>query len=178
MVDSVRACTRCGTTSDVILTSFDVVEGPLQDTFSKVSLCPHCTRSFTHWMEKKQRQWRSVPERSQPHDAHDPPPRNPELKISDPSREPRSEHGKGPSDDDSGDPPPHSTSESTGRRRRRRRSSSGNSTSSSPSAQVKILKWISHPAFLYVGLFLAAALMMFLLLKMIKPSPVAPEIPG
>lgn len=178
MVETVRACTRCGSTTDVISTSLGVLDGPLQSVFPHVNLCVSCTDSFTRWMERRHRHRHGSPGRSHSRGSQEENPQAPELRISDVSRESESKAAHGPSSDDSDESPAHPARESSGRRHRRRRSSSSSSTGSNMSPSATILKLISHPAFLYVSLFIAAALMMFLLLKMIKTSPVDPEISG
>ena len=60
MVEPVRACTRCGSRTELITTSLVVVDGPIKEAFPELNLCNWCTESLTRWMDRKKRHHRGL----------------------------------------------------------------------------------------------------------------------
>lgn len=167
MVESVRACTRCGSRSEPITTSLEVVDGAMKEACPQLHLCTFCTDSLGRWMDRKKSHRHRSSGRSQSSRSEESPSKRPDLRLSSspddsPSTEPRDEE-----DDDFGEPRGRSLDDSFFPKSKRTKHEQ----------PLTIRTVLTHPAFLYACLFVMALVLVFVLLQTLKTGPVEPVLP-
>lgn len=167
MVDSVHACTRCGSRSKPITTSLVVVDGPMKDVCPQLNLCELCTESLARWMDrKKSHRHRSSSGRSQ--SSH-----------SEASSSRRSERSSDPFEDSPDDDPDEESDEPRARVAGGSLSEKfGGGQLGQSLGEMTVRSLVTHPAFLYTCLFIMALVLAGVLLYSLKSGPVEPSLPG